>query len=111
MVRSPLKSTSFNTFDILTAWQQPLRVQYAGLVHSVYSTDAFTHPTFELTERDQVRALVGPEAERLAHLFCSIDRRELLSARDCVSERATRCVRSDQPAGRPSRPGNARGRR
>jgi hypothetical protein len=75
-----LEQHLFNTFDILTAWQQPLRVQYAGLVHSVYSTDAFTHQTFKVTERDQVRALVGNEAERLAHLFCTIDRRELLSA-------------------------------
>ncbi len=68
-----------NTYDILTAWYQPPRVQYAGLIHSVYSTDAFTYQTFEMTEREQVRALVGAEAERLAYLFCSIDRRELTS--------------------------------
>ncbi len=69
-----------NTFHILAAWQQPLRVQYAGLVHSVYSTDMFNHRTFNMTERDRVRALVGEVAERLAYLFCIIDHRELLSA-------------------------------
>jgi hypothetical protein len=74
-----LEEHLFNTFHILTAWHQPPRVQYAGLIHSVYSTDAFTHQTFKVTEREQVRALVGTEAERLAHLFCTIDRRELMS--------------------------------
>ena len=75
-----LQQHLFNTFHILTEWQQPLRVQYAGLMHSVYSTDAFTHRTFNVTERDQVRALVGEAAERLIYLFCTLDRRELLSA-------------------------------
>ena len=75
-----LEQHLLNTFDILSAWRQPLRVRYAGLVHSVYTTDVFTHPTFAVTERDQVCELVGEEAERLAFLFCFIDRRELLSA-------------------------------
>jgi hypothetical protein len=75
-----LEQHLFNTFHILTAWRQPPRVRYAGLLHSVYSTDVFTHPTFAVTERDQVRALVGPIAERLIHLFCVIDRRELLAS-------------------------------
>jgi hypothetical protein len=74
-----LEEHLFNTFHILTAWQQPLRVQYAGLMHSVYSTDVFNHRTFNFNERDRVRALVGDLAERLAYLFCTIDRRELLS--------------------------------
>ena len=75
-----LEQHLFNTLHILSAWQQPLRVRYAGLVHSVYSTDVFTHPTFAMTERDHVRRLVGEAAERLACLFCLIDRRELVSA-------------------------------
>lgn len=75
-----LEDHLFNTFHILTAWRQPPRVQYAGLIHSVYSTDAFSHQTFKVTEREQVRALVGAEAERLAHLFCTFDRSELMSA-------------------------------
>jgi hypothetical protein len=69
-----------NTCNILTSWRQPPHVQYAGLVHSVYSTDTFRHRTFTLDERDRVRELVGEAAERLAYLYCVIDRRELLSA-------------------------------
>jgi hypothetical protein len=68
------------TYDILTAWRQPERVAHAGLVHSVYSTDVFNHQTFTLGERDSVRGLVGEAAERLAYLFCIVDRKELLSA-------------------------------
>ncbi len=75
-----LEQHLFNTFHILTAWRQPARVRYAGLVHSAYSTDLFSHPMFGMNERDQVGALVGETAERLAYLFCTIDRRELLSA-------------------------------
>ncbi len=75
-----LEAHLVNTFHILAAWKQPLRVQYAGLVHSVYSTDVFNHQTFSMNERDHIRALVGEDAERLAHLFCTIDRRELLLA-------------------------------
>jgi hypothetical protein len=75
-----LEQHLFNTLHILSAWQQPLRVRYAGLVHSVYSTDVFTHQTFAITERDHVRRLVGEAAERLACLFCLVDRRELVSA-------------------------------
>ena len=91
-----------NTFDILAAWKQPLRVQYAGLVHSVYSTDVFNHQTFSMDERDHIRALVGEDAERLAHLFCTIDRRELLSAVRASSMDATDTFRvSGRLDGRP----------
>jgi len=68
------------TYDILTAWQQPRPVAYAGLLHSAYSTDVFKHQTFTFKERDRVRELVGERAERLAYLFCIVDRRDLLTA-------------------------------
>jgi hypothetical protein len=84
-----LEKHLFNTFYILAAWQQPPRVQYAGLMHSVYSTDVFNHRTFNMNERDRVRALVGEMAERLAYLFCTIDRRELLSVVRASANEAT----------------------
>jgi hypothetical protein len=74
-----LEQHLFNTSYILAAWKLSPRVQYAGLVHSVYSTDVFKHRTFSMDERDRVRALVGEESEQLAYLFCVTDRRELLS--------------------------------
>jgi hypothetical protein len=39
-VHSPLNSTSATPFASCGPWQQPTRVQYAGLLHSPYSTDA-----------------------------------------------------------------------
>lgn len=68
------------THDILRRWRQPEHVCLAGLMHSVYSTDGFSHSLFARDEREHVRALIGPDAERLVHLFCSLDRRELFAA-------------------------------
>jgi Aspartyl/Asparaginyl beta-hydroxylase len=65
------------TFNLLERWEQPAGVCLAGLVHSVYSTDIFTERLFGFEERSKVRDLIGEEAERLAFLFCSIDRRDL----------------------------------
>jgi hypothetical protein len=67
------------THAVLERWAQPPHVRLAGLVHSIYATDAFTHALVEQSERALMRDLVGAEAERLAFLFCSIDRRELFS--------------------------------
>ena len=67
------------TEAILERWGQPQHVRLAGLMHSVYATDAFTHPIVERAERERIRALIGREAERLVFLFCSLDRRDLFS--------------------------------
>jgi hypothetical protein len=46
----------------------------AGLFHSIYGTEGFAGYALPWTERPAVRALVGPRAERLAWLFCAMDR-------------------------------------
>jgi hypothetical protein len=62
------------TYGVLSNWRQPDRVRLAGLMHSVYSTDVFGPALFARTERDEVRSLVGTDAESLVHLYCSIRR-------------------------------------
>ncbi len=68
------------TAEILAGWAQPRHVCAAGLLHSVYSTDAFEPRLFDRGERDRLRALAGHDAERLVWLFCSVRRRELVEA-------------------------------
>ncbi len=88
-VTQSLEQHLFNTYYILAAWQLPLRVQYAGLVHSVYSTSVFDYQMFDMNERDRVRALVGELSERLAYLFCVTTLRELLSVVRASANEAT----------------------
>jgi hypothetical protein len=46
----------------------------AGMFHSIYGTEKFQGFTLPLGRRDEVRALVGDRAERLAYLNCAMDR-------------------------------------
>ena len=56
------------THDLLKQWGAEEYVQDAGLYHSVYGTEYF-QPNLNVT-RDQVREIIGTEAERLVDLFC-----------------------------------------
>jgi hypothetical protein len=70
---------------ILTAWQQPADVCRLGLMHSVYSNSFVRMKVFDADHaagREAVRRLIGEEAERLVHLFCTIRREELLPLGD-----------------------------
>lgn len=65
------------TADRLLAWGNPPVICHAGLFHSVYGTRSYQIQTLPLERRAEVAALIGPEAERLAFLFCVLQRREL----------------------------------
>lgn len=67
------------TYKILRAWMLPKEVATAGLIHSVYSTQFFRDGLFTVDERDNVRAVFGRDAERLAFYFCFLDRTTLWS--------------------------------
>lgn len=77
--RGSLLRHLYNTFDVLTTWRQPDRVRLAGLMHSIYATDAYARPLFDLTERVAVRSLIGEEAEHLSYLFCALEREDLFT--------------------------------
>jgi hypothetical protein len=66
------------TYAVLRAWGQTDAVCLAGLFHSCYGTDAFAPALFRAAERDAVRAVIGAEAEHLAHVFGLADRRAIL---------------------------------
>ena len=62
------------THDLLAGAGAAPYVCLAGLFHSVYGTNVFRHEAVPMTDRDQVIALIGAEAEHLAHVFCSCQR-------------------------------------
>jgi aspartate beta-hydroxylase len=57
------------TYAILQRWNQPVWLQHAGLIHSVYGTDAYGQRLLASSRRGELSALVGEQAERLAYLF------------------------------------------
>jgi hypothetical protein len=49
-------------------------VAQAGLFHSIYGTEIFQGFKLPVERRDDIRALIGERAERLAYLNCAMDR-------------------------------------
>ena len=67
------------TYEIVCRWNQPPRLRYAALIHSVYGTDVFHQQLLLLSRRHDVIKIAGDQAERLAYLFC-VTPRDLLFA-------------------------------
>jgi hypothetical protein len=65
------------TRRLLVEWEARPALCDAGLFHSVYSTDHYELKAIPLSMRDEVRQLIGEEAESLVWLFCMM-RRETL---------------------------------
>jgi hypothetical protein len=65
------------TRQLLIEWEVRPAVCNAGLFHSVYSTEHYELKAIPLSMRDEVRQMIGDEAESLAWFFC-IMRRETL---------------------------------
>jgi hypothetical protein len=63
--------------DILDAWGCRESVCLAGICHSIYGTEISKAAALPLDRRDDLRARIGEEAERLAYLNCAVDRRSL----------------------------------
>jgi hypothetical protein len=61
-------------YNLLNWRGLPDYVCLAGLFHSIYGTNIFTHRAMLIGERNKVRHLIGSEAERLAYIFCSCNR-------------------------------------
>jgi (p)ppGpp synthase/HD superfamily hydrolase len=61
----------------LKEWGCPEHLVLAGLFHSIYSTEAFQKYALPLERRDEVRALIGERAERLAYINCALTRESL----------------------------------
>lgn len=67
-------------YRILKIWNAPDAVCLCGLFHSAYSNSYVNLAIFPPSSagRDTVRGHVGPEAERLIHLFCIVPRQSLI---------------------------------
>jgi hypothetical protein len=66
-----------NTYKILRRWGCPQSLCVAGLFHSVYGTEAFEPAMFTLGQRQVIQDRIGPDAERVVHLYCVATRRSL----------------------------------
>ncbi|CAL1388384.1 unnamed protein product [Linum trigynum] len=73
----------YGTYRMLKLWGSPEAVCRCGLFHSTYSNAYVSLALFPHTEssRAQLRAHLGPDAERLVHFFCSVPRQKLVFGR------------------------------
>lgn len=60
--------------DLLAEHGNDAELVAAGLFHSIYGTEQFQDFSLPLSEREQVRSLIGERAERTAWLNCVMDR-------------------------------------
>lgn len=66
------KDHLLGVYRTLALWDQPREVRLLGLFHSVYSNEFVDLKLF--ADRAELRSLVGEEAERLIHTFCTMPR-------------------------------------
>jgi hypothetical protein len=62
------------TRQLLVEWGSRPALCDAGLFHSIYGTEHYEQKALPLTRRDEVRQLIGDEAESLVWLFCMMCR-------------------------------------
>ncbi len=64
------------THDLLAQWGNEPEICIAGLFHSVYGTYAFNKRSADMSMRDEIRDVIGTQAERMVYLFCVTDRQQ-----------------------------------
>jgi aspartate beta-hydroxylase len=67
------------TYGVVRRWGQPPWLQHAALIHSVYGTDTYDRRLLSYGARDELAAIAGADAERLAFLFSVTPRRPLFA--------------------------------
>lgn len=60
---------------LLAEWGATPVVRLAGLCHAYYGTDGFPAALGDITQRAELAAILGEEAERLVYFYASCDRR------------------------------------
>lgn len=68
------------TRELLRRWDQPVWLQAAALVHSVYGTDVYRPRVLGAASRQRLVELAGERAERLAFLFSTVPRSSVFAA-------------------------------
>lgn len=67
------------TWRLLRDWDNPDEICTAGLFHSVYGTEFYKTRSADLSQREQIRQVIGQRAEQLAYFFSACDRRHMFS--------------------------------
>ena len=62
------------TCALLLNWGNPVDLCLAGLCHTVYGTDGFPVQLLDISQRSELKRMIGPQAEGLVYLFASCDR-------------------------------------
>jgi hypothetical protein len=81
-VPAALKHNGEEAFDehlvavqsVLRSWGAPDALGSAALFHSIYGTEGFQGYALPLAQRSEIASLIGARAERLAWIFCMVDR-------------------------------------
>ena len=60
--------------SVLRSWGAEEHLTHAALFHSIYGTEGFQGYKLPLSHRKEIADLIGPRAERLAFIFCMVDR-------------------------------------
>lgn len=60
---------------LLGEWGARPVVRLAGLCHAYYGTDGFPTALGHITQREELAAIIGEDAERLVYFYASCDRR------------------------------------
>ena len=60
--------------SVLRSWGAAERLTNAALFHSIYGTEGFQGYALPLSHRGEIAGLIGAKAERLAWIFCMVDR-------------------------------------
>jgi len=63
-----------SVYHDLRRWQQPVYLCRAGMYHSIYGTQVFQGFKLGLDQRDELKELIGEEAEWIAFLNCFVQR-------------------------------------
>jgi len=82
LVPAALKHNGEEAFDdhligvqsVLRSWGASETLCNAALFHSIYGTEGFQGYKLPLSHRAEVAGLIGADAERLAWIFCMVDR-------------------------------------
>ena len=75
----------FGTRRILAEWGSRPALCDAGLFHSAYGTECYQPD--DVPDRASVAVVIGDEAERIAWLWCVIERDRIDVERPCVPDR------------------------
>jgi hypothetical protein len=59
---------------LLKSWNASNELQDAGLYHAAYGTSAFEQNVFELSQREEVAAVIGSDSENIVYHYCACDR-------------------------------------